>query len=139
MPCQRGAFYTYGKFRYSGKHRQLAQLFRSAAFAGDQCVELCEHLSGFGGGLAFEALRHHGRRRLGDGAALAFKTNIADGAVVHIQIDRKVVAAQRIKAFGFAVRSLGHAKIPRTLAVLQNHFLIQIAQVRHYASTSETF
>src|SRR5215471_17942764 len=98
----------------------------------------------FCAGLAFQALRHHGSRSLGDGAARSLKSDIADLCVLtvsvfKIEIDGEVIAAERVIAFSLVIGAGQFAVVTRGLAVLQNHLLIKLTQVGHQAKTSRTF
>ena len=66
------------------------------------------------------------------------KSDIADRIAVHLDVDREVIAAERIEAFGGAIRGRQLAIIARRLAVLEDHFLIEIAEFGHQANTSCT-
>src|SRR5208282_1111350 len=89
--------------------------------------------------LAFDALRHHRRGRFRDRAARALKTDVADRIAIELEIYGEAVAAERIEALGLVIGGRDFAIIARSLAVLEDHVLIEIAQVGHQAKTSRTF
>jgi hypothetical protein len=90
--------------------------------------------------MAADDLGHHRRRGGGDGAALALERGVLDHAVItHLQIHRDNVAAERVVAPGLAVGAVRVAEVPGVPAVIENHFLVQIAQVvEHQAKNSRT-
>jgi hypothetical protein len=59
------------------------------------------------------------------------EADIANRVSFKVKINGKVVAAQGIKALGFMIRLPDLAKIARSLAVLENYILIEIAQISH--------
>src|SRR5580765_1733481 len=142
MPGQSGALYAKRKLGNAGENGKFAQFLSiSRRMSCHQIVKLGKDAFGFSLGFAFEHLRHHGSRGFRDGAATALEPNVVYGAVCHINIHREMVAAQRIETFRLVVRGLNHAEVLWLLAVLQNYFLVKIAQfadVRHYPSTSCT-
>src|SRR4051794_14392981 len=108
---------------------------------GYQIMKFRENAFRLGLCLAFEHLRHHGSRRLRNSAAAALKTNVTDRAILHVNIDGEMIAAERIESLSLVVGRLNRTEILGLLAVLQNHFLVkipQLANVRHYPSTSCT-
>src|SRR5205085_5755102 len=80
---------------------------------------------------ALDGLRHHARRSLRDGAARPDEADFADDALVHPQIDRELVAAQRVEAFGGAVRAFESLEVARLLVVVEYDLLVKLAQFRH--------
>src|SRR6185437_2123164 len=102
-------------------------------------MKAVEQLFGFFTGLAFQALRHHRSRRFGDRTTRALKANVLNGISVHLEKDGEAITAERIEAFRFVVGGFQFAIIPGRLAMLQNYFLVEIAQISHQAKTSSTF
>jgi len=126
VPREGRALHADGILRDSRERLELAEVIVrfGAVFARHDVVEFLEQLFGFLGALAFECLRHHRGRSFGDGATGALEGDIANLAVSNLEINREMIAAERIETFGFAIGGLERAVIPRTLAVLQDDVLI---------------
>src|SRR5215510_11322261 len=133
MPGQSGTLHAYGKLADSGEYAQLAQFSLVSIgrkLASNKLVKAVEKLFCVCPALAFQALRHHGSGGLGDRAAGTLERDVANlAALFHVEINGEVVAAQRVVAFSFAVRCRKLAEVARSFAVLQDHFLIKLAQV----------
>ena len=99
--------------------------------AGDHLVKAAEELFGFCFGLALQALRHHRGGRFRNGAAGALEADVANRVAFEIEIDGEAVAAERIESLGLVIGAGELAEIARSLAVLEDHVLIEIAQVGH--------
>ena len=59
-------------------------------------LELLEIIARLGHGFAFDLLGHHGSGGLGNGAAGALKADVADDAVLQLEKNGEVIAAQRV-------------------------------------------
>ena len=94
-------------------------------------AEFIEKLKRFARGLSLHDIRHHGRRRFRDGAAVSFKADVLDFVAVELDIDGDLVAAQGIIPFGFARRVRHRMIIMRVAAVVEDYFLIEVAKFRH--------
>ena len=70
---------------------------------------------------------------------MAFEPCVRHHAVVNLEIELQLVAAQRIEALGPVVRTFELAEVARMLAVVDNQLLIQLSQIRHQAKISFTF
>src|SRR5215204_1159784 len=94
--------------------------------AQNHAVKLVEDRLDFTARLALHAARHHARGSLGDGAAFALKADVLDDAFLDIKVDKEVVAAGGVVAFGGAVRRCQLAEIPRLLLVFANLFVVKL-------------
>ena len=140
VPGERGTFHAHGVFRNARENSQLAQvLFCSSRSPGHQLVKTREKLFRLLARFSFNALCHHRSGRFGDRAAGALEADVADKIAVEIEIDGKVIAAERIEALRLVIRRLDLTIIARRLAVLEDRFLVKLAQVRRQANTSRTF
>src|SRR5208283_323698 len=63
-------------------------------------------------------------------------TDLANGVAFVVDINRTTVTAQRVISLGLPIGRLQPAKIARRFVVFQDHFLIELAQIVHYANTS---
>ncbi len=90
--------------------------------------------------LALQDLRHQGGGGHGDGAALADEGDVLDDSLaVGLQIDRQGVPAHGVVAVRRVIRILDPAQVPRVLAVVQDHFLVELSQfVEHQPKNSLT-
>ncbi len=71
---------------------------------------------------------------------MALEAHVLDAAfAIDRGMDLDMVAAKRIVTLGVAVRAFERAEIARTPAVVENHFLIEIAQIRAHEKISITF
>jgi hypothetical protein len=76
-------------------------------------------------------LREQRRRRPADGAPVALKAHVVNDStiMVHLQLQRDLVAAQRVETVGVMCGILQRAKVARPAVMFQQNFLIQIAQI----------
>jgi glycosyltransferase involved in cell wall biosynthesis len=86
------------------------------------------------------ALRHlhqHRRRRLRDRAAAAGELHLVDRLAVvgERDVDRDLVAAERVLALGLRVRVLQHAVPARVLVVIEDDLAIQVVERVAHAKT----
>src|SRR5262245_8491679 len=103
-------------------------------------MERAEQRIRLGLGLALQELGHQRGRRGRNRAAAALERDVVDDALVReLEVDRDLVAAQRVVALGRAVGVGRMAEIARPLAVVEDDFLIEVAEVRHQANSSLTF
>src|SRR5262249_13986602 len=89
--------------------------------------------------LPLHALGHHRRRRRGDRATVPLKRDVLDRSVLDVDEDGQRVAAERVAALGLAGDDLGPPEVPRPLAVVQDHFLVEIPQLAHPRNTPTLF
>src|SRR4029077_15351604 len=122
VPRESRALHAHGILRNSRERLELAEVIVrfGAVFARHDVVESLEQLFGFLGTLAFQCLRHHRRRSFGDGATGALEGDIANLAVSNLEINREMIAAERIETLSLAISGFERTVIPRTLAVLQD-------------------
>ena len=90
-------------------------------------VKLIEEHFHFLFGLAFDRCCHHRSRRLRDRAAGALKADVFDDIAIQLQIDRQLIAAERIVALLLSIRLLQHSEVPRLFVVVENDLLIEFA------------
>src|SRR5512142_1320709 len=107
--------------------------------SGDHTVEMVKELFRLCLGFAFQSLSHHRGRSFRYGAARTLEGDIANKISVHLQINGEAIATERVISLSFVVGRLQLAIVARRLAVLQNDFLVQIAQIGHQPKTSFTF
>jgi hypothetical protein len=143
VPGQRRALDARGILPDAGKDLELAEVVVRALvgfeLAFQQLMKLAEELAGFLDGFPFERQRHHTRRSLRDRAAGALEGDVGDQTVrSDLEIDPKVVAAQRVIAFRLVRRAVELAEVPGLLVVLQNHLLVEVG-VRRHANILTTF
>src|SRR5262249_18164210 len=86
--------------------------------------------------LADDARGHHGRRRLGDGAARPLEGGVLYDAVLHRDLDGDAVAAEGVVALGGPVRGRDLAAVPRMPVLGQTHPLAEAAEIGHQAKIS---
>ena len=131
MPGEAGAFDARREIPHAGEDRQAAEMigrrFR-VQLSRDHAMKLIEERLGVLLGLAFDALRHHTRRRFRDRASLSFKADVFDDLVFEQHIDAQLIAAQRVIAFGCTVSTIELMKISRLLVVVEDDLLVQLAQ-----------
>src|SRR6266550_7583540 len=129
MPSQGGTLDSNRKLRDAGKNRQLTKFTGTAvrgSLPSNQPVKAIKNLFRFDSAFAFQGLRHHGRRCLGDGATGTLKSDVANGIAFKFEIHGEVVSAKGIEAFRLLRRIRQLAVVPRLLAVLQNNFLVEV-------------
>ena len=134
MPGQRGALDPHRELAHAGEGGQLAQLGRAVLgrpgrVARDEPVEAVEERLGLRSRLALEGLRHHRGRGGGDRAAGALEADVLDQVALQLHVDGGAVAAERVVALGPAGGRGQLAEVPRPLAVVEDHFLIKLAQL----------
>ena len=113
----------------------------SAAFVGsevEQLVEALEEGFGFGAALADEGLGHHRGRRGGDRATSALEGHALHDVVLDQEVDRDLVAAQRVEALGLVARLGQGPEVSRPLGVIEDHFLVELPKLAAHANISRT-
>ena len=80
---------------------------------------------------ALEAIGHHRRRGLRDRAARADEADVGDHVTVDRHEELEAIAAERIVPFRLVRRAVGHAEVPRTPVVIEDDFLIEVAEFCH--------
>src|ERR1700676_5754746 len=101
-PGEGRALHANGILRDSRERLELPEVIVrfAAVFARHYVVEFLEQFFGFLGALSFHCLRHHRRRRFGNGATGALEGDIANLAVSDFEINRAMIAAEWIETFG---------------------------------------
>src|SRR6266850_3633309 len=141
MPGQGGALHARGKLPDAGEHGELAQLlgidFALGSLA-DHRVDPLEERFRLRLGLLLQGGRHQRGRSLGDGAAGALEADVLDHVAGELQVQRDLIAAERIDPLRVPVGPLRLAEVPGLAAVVDDHFLVQVAQFRAHPKTSRT-
>src|SRR6185436_10897651 len=88
--------------------------------------------------LALDALRHHRGRRGVDRAARALEADVRHDVAVEADVDGGPVPAERVVPVRAVIRLRQLAKVPRSLGMIQDHFLVEVPQVTHAPRTSRT-
>src|SRR3989304_1095048 len=120
VPGQDGALDPNGELFNPGKYRKLAEINRIAllvALPGDQVVKSLKKPLGFGAGLSLPAVGHHRCGGPGNRAARPLKTDAANHIILHLDVERDLVAAQRVMPLRRPVGALQCAKVAWLLAV----------------------
>src|SRR5207253_5253393 len=93
------------------------------------------------GGAALRHLHQHRRRGLRDRTAAARELHVVDRLAVLAErdVDRDLVAAERVLALGLRVGALDHAVATRVLVVVENDLAVQALECRvAHANTLRT-
>src|SRR5205814_2858886 len=90
-------------------------------------------------GLTLRHLHQHGRRCLADRAAAARELDVVDhvGSRLERDVDRDLVAAERVLALGLGVRALDHTVPARVLVVVEDDLSVEVVELAH-ANTLRT-
>src|SRR6185437_10760273 len=88
-----------------------------------------EERRGLGQRLALEDLGHERGGGLRDSAAAALEAHILDALAIHGDVDRHLIAAERVVAVREMARLLLRAEIARALAVIEDDVLVEVAQI----------
>src|SRR6202008_966207 len=78
------------------------------------------------------------RGRGRDRAALPREARVLHRVALDREREHELIATQRVSAAGRVSRMLERAEVPRVLRVVENHFLVEIAQVTHGPKISKT-
>jgi hypothetical protein len=83
-PAEKSAFGALGEFLYAFKTLKLTESFRSGFFTvtDNGMLQVLDQLKDFLPRDAFDLFSHHAGTGLTDGAALAFKFDVTDAAVI---------------------------------------------------------
>src|SRR3989454_3829728 len=130
VPGQAGAFNPHRVLAHAGKYLQTAEvvwLILLVKLAGYHAMKIAEHIFGFLPRLSLYGYSHHAGRGFRNRAAGTFKADVLDGAIFKLQVDGKLIAAKRIKAFRSVIGRLELMKIARLLVVVENNLLIKFA------------
>ena len=129
MPGQGGALDPHGEFPDAGQHRELAHLLRldlAVWSFGQHRVNPTEERQGLFLFLAFKRRGHQGSRGLRDGASGSLERDVLDDTVRELHVERELITAERIEALRPSRSALKLAEVPRMLAVVDDHFLIEV-------------
>ncbi len=134
MPGEVGALHTGGEGSHAAEGGQFAWGDRAAR---EHVAECLEQRFRCGDRLPFHRRRHQRRRRLGDRAPRAvrhLKADVVDRVAIDLDVHLDPVAAQRVVAFGGAIRLLEPPEVTRVPVVVEDGLLIQIAEVAHHSA-----
>src|SRR6267378_1672523 len=134
MPGERGTFDANWKVPNAREDFQIAEPVLSVLLielADHHSMKLAEKLLGFLLGLPFDGLGHHAGGGFGNSAAGAFEAYVPYRVVFQVQVDRYLIAAERIKPLGGVVGRFELAKVSRLLVVIEDDLLIEFAEFRH--------
>ena len=133
IPREGGALDPHRKFPYPGERFQIAEVDgRIRLLPLHERFERLDEPAGLFHRLALQLLGQHGRGGLADGAALAFKPRLADAPAVQLEMERHLIAAQRIIALRVHLGTGQRAAVARALEVIQDHFSIQLVKLLNH-------
>src|SRR6266446_596632 len=141
MPGQGGALHARGELPDAREHGELAQLLGIDLAPGslaDHRVDPLEERFRLCLGLLLQRGRHQRGRGLGDGAAGALEADVLDHVAGELQVQRDLIAAEWIDPVGSPVGPLRLGEVPGLAAVIDDHFLVEVAQLRAHPKTSRT-
>ena len=61
---------------------------------------------------------------------MAFEADVFHAVAGHLELEMDAVAAERVVAVGVVSRTLQVAEVPRPLAVVEDHLLVELTQIR---------
>ncbi len=131
MPGEHGALHPRGKLPHACEHGEFAQTSLGAGVAIDQdAVHLREQGQRLVHTLALDRFGQQRGRRGGNRAPLAGEGHVLDATrAVHKQFEFKAVAAQRVVTLRAAVGLRQMAEVPGPAVVVEDHLLVEVAQV----------
>ena len=137
MPGQRGALHARRIIAHAAEHHQLAEIFGCRRIGGEQFVEFVQQVRPRRGFLPLSAsvISEADAVEMAQPAPTKLASLTISPSIFRYSL--QLVAAQRIVALGIAVGIFHGMAIPRTLAVVQNYFLIKV--VNHQEKISFTF
>jgi len=101
-------------------------------------MKLLEQLVDLGTTLSLDRRSHERRRRLGDRATGPLEADVADSIAAQLEPDRELVTAERVSPLGVAIGIVHPMKVARRPIVLQDHILIERAELHHPPNTCFT-
>src|SRR6267142_581708 len=141
VPGQGGALHAGRELPHAREHRQLSQFLGvdlAPRTLADHGVDALEERFRFRLGLVLQSGRHQRGGGLGDGAAGALEADVLDHVVRELEIERDLIATERVDPLGAPVGSVGLAEVPGLLAVVDDDLLVQVPQLRAHPKTSWT-
>src|SRR5581483_2851517 len=93
------------------------------------------HRRDLGGRAALDDLREHRRRGLRDRAAAPLEGDVRDDVAVEADVDRNLVAAERVLPFCVCIRGIEYSVRARVLVVIEDQLAIE-GVLRHQTSLS---
>src|SRR6266852_4397718 len=140
VPRQARAFDPAREFTHAGEDRELAELrgVRAGSAGRQHVMEALEELLGLVEGLPLKARGHHRSRGPGDGAARTLEADITDHAVLNVQVDSDLIAAERVVARGRPVGPLELLEIAGLPVMVEDDLLVELAQLGHQRKISRT-
>src|SRR5687768_4092755 len=140
VPRQRRALDAHRELANPGEDGELAEVVRGRRrLGGEQLVDAGEELARLHERLAAQALGHERRRGRRDGAPRPLEGGLPHELALHRQVDRELVATQRVHAGGAVRRLLQSPEVPRALVMVEDDLLVEVAQLRHQTKTFLTF
>ena len=122
---------------HAAEDHEFAEVLADGGIGGQQLVELVEHLERFVAGLPLRLSVISDADAVEMAQPEPTKLTSTDDIVLNLDEQLQLVAAERIVAIGLAVGVRHGVAVSRTLAVIENDFLIEV--VDHQAKTSFTF
>ena len=101
-------------------------------------MELRKQRLYFSSRLAFDAFRHQRCRGFRNGTPFSLKTDIGDNVAIHPQVHGHSVATKRVVAFGAWRGAIKPPEVSRSVAMVDDQFLIEIRKVVHRLNNSWT-
>jgi hypothetical protein len=131
--CQaRRALHPARKLAHSGKRRELLHVLTGLVVSvGQHLVDVIEQRQRLADGRAFDALGHERRRGDGDGTARAFETHVLDLVAIELEVQRHLVATERVHAFDHAVGVLELAEIAGAAVMVEDDLAVELHQLVH--------
>src|SRR5205814_2249433 len=141
VPGQRRALHARRELPDAREHGELAQFLgvdlapRSLA---DHGVDALEERLRFRLGLVLQRGSHQGRGGLGNGATGALEADVLDHVTRELQVERDLIAAERIDTLGAPVGPLRLVEVTGLPAVVDDDLLVEVPQLRAHPKTSRT-
>src|SRR3954471_19935400 len=135
MPCETRALDPYREFPNAREHRQLPEiLHRLIWWSCDDVMETFEEGAGLTDRVSLDGVGHERCRCLRNGTTAPLKRDIRDHITIDLHVEIQPIAAEWIVALGAVRRRFDRAEVPRPLVMVEDHFLIQVAEIRHLYS-----
>jgi hypothetical protein len=141
VPGQARAFYADRVLANTHQRGELAELGlvqRDVRRGRDRAVEALEDPLGLLRRLAAHRLGHQGRGGRRDRAALALEAHVADRVALEPQVHGELIATERVVPARGARETLERPEVPRAPRVVEDHFMVEVAQIAHRENSSRT-